>query len=131
MPIRDIDQVLHFLEENAEDELSLLESTGPEYFTTSQLWKLRGQWEVKNRLFRQFQQLLLRIAAFSPLWILGWMLFYWIGWEYLALLSLFLFPVSFIVFFAGLYHLRRFFKGKGHLDSTGEMIVEALRRRAG
>lgn len=131
MAIRDLDQLLQSLEGQAEDELVLLESTGPEYFTTAQLWRLRGQWEVKNRLFRRSQQWLVRLAAFSPVWIAGWWLFSLLGWKYLALLSLFLFPVFMILFFAGLYYTHRLFRGKGHLDATGEMIVGELKRRAG
>lgn len=131
MTIRNLNRVLQTLEDDAGDELALLESTGPQYFSTPELWKLRGQWEVKNRLFRDFQAFLLRLAAFSPVWIVLWGLCSLIGWSYLALLFLFMFPVSFMVFFAGLYYLRRVFKGKGHLDATGEMIVKELRRRAG
>ena len=130
MAIRNLERVLQYLEENAEDELELLESTGPEYFSTPELWKLRGQWEVKNRLFRDFQGFLIRLAAFSPVWIAVWGLCSLIGWSYPALLFLFMFPVTFLAFFAGLYYLRKVFKGKGHLDNTGEMIVRELRRRA-
>ncbi len=131
MAIRNLDQVLQSLEDDAGDELELLESTGPEYFSTPELWKLRGKWEVKNRLFRDFQNFLMRLAAFSPVWIAGWGLCSLVGWSYFSLLFLFMFPVSFIVFFAGLYYLRRVFKGKGHLDTVGEMIVRELRKRAG
>jgi hypothetical protein len=131
MAIRDLDQLLQSLEGQAEDELALLESTGPEYFTTAQLWRLRGQWEVKNRLFRSSQRWLLRLAAVSPGWIAGWWLLSLLGWRYLALLSLFLFPVSIFLFFTGLYYTHRLFRGKGHLDATGEMIVRELKGRHG
>ncbi len=131
MAIRDLDQLLQSLEGQAEDELALLESTGPQFFTTSQLWRLRGQWEVKNRLFRRSQHWLLWLAALSPFWMAGWWFFSLLDWRYLALLSLFLFPVSLILFFAGLYSTHHLFRGKGHLDATGEMIVRELKNRHG
>ena len=126
---RDIDSIIKSLESNAADELAYLESVGVGYFTTEQLLRLRGQWEVKHDLFDRFQQLLLRLVAYSPVWIGGWFLFEWLGWHYLALLSLALFPLSFVVFFAGLVFMRSFFKGKGHLSRVGEMIALELERR--
>lgn len=129
MAIRDIESIIKHLEGNAADELSYLESVGVEYFTTEQLLRLRGQWEVKNHLFYYFQRLLIRIVAYSPVWIAGWFLLEWIKWHYLALLSLALFPLSFVVFFAGLAFMHTFFKGKGHLSRVGEMIGEELERR--
>jgi len=131
MAIRDLDHLLRSLEGQAKDELALLESTGPEYFTTAQLWRLRGQWEVKNQLFRQAQQWLMRLAAIAPVWLVAWFLFSWLGWSYLALLSLFFFPVSLFLFFAGLYYTHRIFGGKGRLDAAGELIVRELKRRSG
>ena len=129
MPIRNIDGVIKHLEDNASDELAHLESVGPEFFTTEQLLRLRGQWEVKNHLFRAFQQLVVRIAAISPVWVAGYFLFTLLKLRYLALLSLALFPLSFVVFFAGLAFIFKYFKGKGHLDRVGEMIAEELNRR--
>jgi hypothetical protein len=126
---RDIDSIIKNLESNAADELAYLESVGVGYFTTEQLLRLRGQWEVKHDLFDRFQRLLLHLVAYSPVWIAGWFLFEWLGWHYLALLSLALFPLSFVVFFAGLVFMRSFFKGKGHLSRVGEMIAHELERR--
>lgn len=129
MAVQNIQQILRKLEESAEDELALLESTGPEFFTTAQLWRLRGQWEVKHRLFHRVQRGLLHLAAVSPLWIAGWFVFDLLGWTKLSLFFLLLFPVTFTLFFAGLYWMSRFFKSRGHLDITGEMIAKELRQR--
>jgi hypothetical protein len=131
MAIRDLDHLISNLEQSAEDELSLLEDTGPEYFSTTQLLRLYGQWEIKNRLFRIFQKLLLNIAAFSPLWVGGYFLGQAVGWTYLSLLLLAGFPLSFMVFFAGLIFIKVFFKGKGHLDQVGDQIKVELRKRSG
>ena len=129
MPIRNIDGIIKHLEDNASDELAHLESVGAEFFTTEQLLRLRGQWEVKNYLFKVFQQLVVRIVAISPVWVGGYYLFAFLKLKYLALLSLALFPLSFVVFFAGLAFIYSYFKGKGHLDRVGEMIAEELNRR--
>ena len=129
MAIRNIDGIIKHLEDNASDELAYLESVGAEFFTTEQLLRLRGQWEVKNYLFKVFQQLVVRIVAISPVWIGGYYLLAFLKLKYLALLSLALFPLSFVVFFAGLAFIYSYFKGKGHLDRVGEMIAEELNRR--
>ena len=129
MAIYDLDQVLSHLEDGAEDELALLESTGPAFYSTGDLLRLRGQWEIKNQLFRTYNRLLLGTVAISPIWIGLYFLADLLGWRYLSLLFLALFPLSFVIFFAGLLFMRRYFRGKGHLDNVGEMIVTELRRR--
>ncbi|MCO6493197.1 MAG: hypothetical protein J5I98_32555 [Phaeodactylibacter sp.] len=129
MPIHNIDGILKHLEDNASDELAHLESVGPEFFTTEQLLRLRGQWEVKNYLFKAFLKLVIRIVAISPVWICGYYLLAFLGLRYLALLSLSLFPLSFVVFFAGLVFIYSYFRGKGHLDRVGEMIAGELGKR--
>lgn len=126
---RNAENILSQLERSATDELSYLESVGAEYFSTAQLIRLKGQWEVKNRLFDQVQRLLLRIVAVSPLWIGAWLLFSFLQWTYVALLCLALFPLSFVVFGFGLYWMRCFFKNRGHLDTVGDMIDAELRKR--
>lgn len=131
MPIRDLDHMISHLEQTAEDELSLLEDTGAEYFTTPQLMRLYGQWEVKNRLFHTYQKLLIRIAALSPLWIGGYFIGQLLEWTYFSFLLLAGFPLSFMVFFAGLIFIKAFFKGKGHLDQVGDLIKVELRNRSG
>jgi hypothetical protein len=131
MAIRDLDHMISNLEQSAEDELSLLEDTGAEYFSTTQLLRLYGQWEIKNRLFHIYQKLLLKIAAFSPLWIGGYFIGQALGWTFFSLLLLAGFPLSFMVFFAGLIFIKTFFKGKGHLDQVGEQIKIELRKRSG
>ena len=57
MDIQNIDQLLNTIEENAEDELSFLLSTGPAYFSTATLLRLRGQWEAKNAFFHKIYTL--------------------------------------------------------------------------
>lgn len=129
MPIRDIDRLISHLEGNAADELAQLESVGASYYTTEQLLRLRGQWEVKNALFHTFQRLIIRIAASTPIWISVGFILYFLKWAYAAFLMMALVPLSFLLFFGGLLFMRAFFKGKGHIDRVGEMISEELNRR--
>lgn len=131
MAIRDLDKMISYLEHSAEDELSLLEDTGAEFFSSAQLMRLYGQWEIKNRLFHIFQKLLIKIAAFSPIWIAGYFIGQLLDWTFISLLLLAGFPLSFLIFFAGLIFIRAFFKGKGHLDQVGDLIKMELRKRSG
>ncbi len=126
---RNADGVLSYLEKKSSDELSLLESVGTEYFSTAELIRLKGQWEIKNKLFIQFQKYLIRIVAFSPVWLVGWFIFHLLHLPALAMFSLMLFPLSFMLFFSGLLFMRHFFPGKGHLDYIGDMINLELHRR--
>lgn len=127
---RNADSILKHLEHVSTDELAYLESVGAEYYSTAQLLRLKGQWEIKNQLFWQFQRILLRCAASTPIWLVLWFVFDLFEWKWLSLLSLALCPLCFLAFFAGLLFMRKFFKSKGHLESVGEMIdFELLKRR--
>lgn len=130
MPIHNIDGILNHLEKEAGDELELLQSTGAEFFSTADLLRLRGQWEIKHLLFGQLLRLLIYIAAIAPAWLLLWLLFDFLQWSWVALVCLALTPVSYLIFFAGLFFMRYFFKGKGHLEKVGEMITAELRKRS-
>ncbi len=124
-----VDGIINYLEKNAEDELSYLESVGAEFFTSAQLIRLKGQWEVKNQLFGRSQFLLVRIAGISPVWLALWFLFDLVDWNLLALFFLSLFPLSFLVFFGGLFLMGHYFKGKGHLEFVGDLIDLELCKR--
>lgn len=126
---RNVDGILTYLEKKSEDELSYLESVGAEFFSTAQLIRLKGQWEVKNLLFDRAQFLLVRIAGISPLWLVLWFVFEQVGWNKLSLFSLSLFPLSFFIFFGGLILMRIYFKGNGHLEFVGALIDLELWKR--
>jgi hypothetical protein len=130
MAIRsNLEKLLMNMETKAEDELSFLLSTGPEYFTTAQLIRLKGQWEVKNRLFHQLHRIILRIGALAPAWLLLWLICSGLKIPYLGLLFLFFFPFSLLTFLGGMVLLRYLFSGKGHLDLVGKLIQEELGKR--
>ncbi|MCR9099565.1 MAG: hypothetical protein NXI25_06405 [bacterium] len=125
----DLDHLLKDLEQGAADELSELESLGASFYPTGQLLRLRGQWEIKNTLFRKFQRFFIGAVATSPVWLVLWWLCLKIGLVRLGLIFLTLFPFSFLLFFFGLYFMHTFFKGQGHLDRVGEMISRELQQR--
>lgn len=129
MPDRSIKGILELFERQAEDELNLLSDTGPEFFSTPELIRLRGQWEVKSAFFYFFQKLLLQIVAASPVWIGLALVTFWFKWTGLALLFALLFPLSFLVYFVGLWWMHKVFRGRGHLDEVGSTIVKELEKR--
>lgn len=130
MPDRSIKGILELFERQAEDELNLLSDTGPEFFSTPELIRLRGQWEVKSAFFYFFQKVLLQIVASSPVWIVLAMLTFWLKWPILALLSVLLFPLSFLLYFVGLWWMHKVFRGRGHLDEVGRAIASELEKRS-
>lgn len=129
MEIRNLDNLLQELEQGATDELDFLWQTGAEYYSTAQLWRLRGQWEIKNDLFRRFQRLLLGIAAASPVWLLLSVGFLLMDVPRLATFCLLMFPITYFLFLMGQIFMRRYFKGRGHLEAVGAAIVAELRQR--
>jgi|GEM_PF-1692192 len=131
MPDRSIKGILDLFEKQAEDELNLLSDTGPEFFSTAELIRLRGQWEVKSALFYFFQKVLLQIVAISPIWMGLAVLGFWLKWNLLASIFVLLFPISFLLYFVGLWWMQKVFRGRGHLDEVGRKIAAELvaRRR--
>ncbi len=129
MDVQNIDRLLNTIEENAEDELSFLLSTGPAYFSTAQLLRLKGQWEAKNAIFHKTYTACLRIGASAPVWPLLWMLCKNIGLPFLGLVFLFLFLFSLCFFLGGMLLMRYLFHGNGHLDMVGAIINEELQKR--
>ena len=129
MPDRSIKGILNLFEQQAQDELNLLSDTGPEFFSTPELIRLRGQWEVKSAFFYLFQKLCLQIVAISPVWIVLGVMGFWLKWTLLALVFVLLFPLSFLLYFVGLWWMQKVFRGRGHQDEVGRRIAEELKRR--
>lgn len=130
MPVQpNLDETLQNMEEKAEDELSFLLSTGVEYFSTAQLMRLKGQWEIKNYYFHRLYKTWVRIGATAPIWLCIWLAFDLLGSPLIGFFFLFLFPLSLLIFFVGMMLMRRLFPGKGHLDMIGKMINNELKTR--
>ncbi len=129
MELSDIDRTLEKMESQASDELALLADTGPEFFSTPQLIRLYGQWEIKHLVFRKVQRLLVRTLAWSPAWLLLWIGFTVMGWTAAGIFCLVMFPLFFSFYFGCLLFQRRFFKGNAHKDFVGIAIREELEKR--
>lgn len=129
MEEHNLNKTLTEMESKAEDELSFLLSTGAEYFTTAQLIRLKGQWEVKNYYFHRLHKAWIRMAALAPAWLCVWLVLDLMGLPVLGLFFLFFFPFSLVSFFVGMFLMRWLFPGKGHLDMVGEMIQQEIIRR--
>lgn len=129
MDNRAINNLLSKLEKESNNEFGLLESTGPDYFSTSSLLELRGQWKERMRLFQVFHRLTILVGASSPAWIVLGAILGLLGLQLAATISLLMFPISFILFLASTFAIRAYFKGKGHLEMMGRMIENELIRR--
>ena len=121
--------LLERIETEAKDELTYFNQLDPHHFTTVELYRLLGQWEVKHQLFKQIQHFILWTVAISPIWLVAAYIFNLLTWTKLTILSLILFPCSFVIFFAGLYFMNITFHGKGHLEEVGEKIKGELKKR--
>lgn len=127
-----VQKIIQGLEDHARDELSFLLSTGPQHYATEDLYRLMGQLEIKLQLLHKFTRLNIYLAASAPVWLVLGLLFELIGWKALALWCLSLFPATFVLFFAALYAIKTYFKGKGDLLEIRTIIKsELLQRRWG
>jgi uncharacterized iron-regulated membrane protein len=126
-----IDRLSQQLEDLATDELRQLEDVGAEPFTTADLIRLRGQWQVKMALYRWAQPRLLKVIAWSPALLLAGVGLFWLGWNRPALLLISLFPFCFALYGLGMWVIRKFCGTSGHLEAVDEMIEEELGRRKG
>ena len=124
-----IDNVITDLEKRGKDEHSLLMEVGPGYFTTADLIRLLGQWEVKQALFQRFQKTLIWLGASSSGWLLIATLGYFLKLSYLASFALVMFPATAFFCFGGLIWMNIYFKGKGYLEQIEIEIREELKRR--
>lgn len=129
MKVKGIDEMAKQLEKKATDELSLLAEVGPDYFSTADLIRLKGQWQVKHQFFNQTNTGLLYLVAASPIWAVLSMIAFLFKMPAAGNLLLSLFPLSFLVFFVGLFMMKRVFKGNGHLAFVGEAIEQELTDR--
>ncbi|MEN0002808.1 MAG: hypothetical protein AAF798_01645 [Bacteroidota bacterium] len=130
MAIHDVDGILSHLEEGYENELSFLASTGVEVYSTADLIRLKGQWQVKNHFFYLLQRRLIRLAAYSPAAIvIGGLLYFAVGWIRLGLFISSLFPLSWMLIIFGFYFLKTSFRGQGHLEWVGQAIDDEIAKR--
>lgn len=124
-----IENVVSNIEKGGKDEHTLLMEVGAEYFTTADLIRLLGQWEIKFEIFNRFQKTLIWVGAASPAWLLIATIGYFINLQYLASFALIMFPVTAFICFAGLIWMNYYFKSKGYLEQIEILIREELKKR--
>ena len=121
--------LLQRIETEAKDELIYFDQLDPQYFTTSELYRLLGQWEVKDKYFQQIQDLILYAVASLPFWLIATFIFNSLIWSKLAIVSITLFYLAVITFLVGYYIMNVTLKGNKHLVEVGEKLKAELRRR--
>jgi hypothetical protein len=124
-----IDDYLKKLETEATDEFELLDSTGPEYFSTPELLELRGRWKERWAFFSVLHRGSILLGASSPIWILLGFAFGAMGLQTPAAISLLFFPVTFLSFIAVSIALKLHFGSRGQLEYLGRIIDIELSRR--
>ena len=129
MVIRNIDGITKHLEEAAGDELRQLDELGPEVYSTADLIRLRGQWQVKMELLSWLQKKMIRLLAWTPVWMIAYGIFNYLGWGIPTLISLGLIPLSFVLYGYGWYLQNRFCGRQSELDAVSELIDQELNRR--
>lgn len=124
-----IDRLSQQLEDLATDELRQLEEVGADMYSTADLIRLRGQWQVKMALLRWAQPRLMKIVAWSPSLLLMAGLFFALQWNRPALLFLSLFPFCFLLYILGMWVIRKFCGTQGQLEAIDRMIEDEMERR--
>ena len=124
-----VENVITDLEKKGKDEHVLLLEVGPSYFTTADLIRLLGQWEIKFELFERFQKTLLWLGASASAWLLIATIGYFVKLYYLTSFALVMFPVTAFLCFGGLIWVNIYFRGKGFLEQVETLIREELEGR--
>ncbi|MCB9283751.1 MAG: hypothetical protein H6563_06710 [Lewinellaceae bacterium] len=122
-------KILENIEREAEQDFSLLLSTGPTFFSTSQLLELRGRVLEREALFHRLHGAILWVGALSPCWIALGFIVGSLGWITLAAFVLGLFPLSFLLFLTGAFLLRSWLGTKGDLEHLRLLVEMELSRR--
>lgn len=127
-----VDRILKSIEEDASrgSELDQIVAFGPAFYSTGDLLRLLGKWEATILHFRELHRALLWIGASSPAWIIISLLMFLFGLPRAGYFIIALFPLSFLVFVAGAFWLKKRFTSQGHLEHIGELIRQELKRRS-
>ena len=131
MSTHNIDGITRRLEQLAGRELQQLVELGPEAYTTADLIRLRGQWEVKKELHDWLHPTIIRLLAWTPAYAALFTLFFFLNWGVLALLAVALIPLSFILAGIGWWIIQKFCGSQSHLEAVDELIEQEMDRRKG
>ncbi len=127
---RDIDKLLHQLNEQAEDEVRLLRELGPACFTDEDLLQLRGRCLERQRLATRYSKANMILGASSPLLLLFAIIFGLSGQVQTAAALLKAFPLAFVLFLGITWLLKVEFDSTGQLELLIDQIDAELERRS-
>jgi len=117
------------IEHSGQDDFTLLEEVGPNYFSTEELYYLKGQAAVKKALFEKIQSAILYLGLSIPVWIGLSFILGVSGLHTLARTSMMLTPITTLLFFTGLLFMHYFFKDRGHSENMESLIKKAINQR--
>ncbi|MBK8491142.1 MAG: hypothetical protein IPL49_09710 [Saprospirales bacterium] len=117
------------MEREAEEDFSLLLSTGPVFFSTAQLLEMYGRVLEREVLFHRLRRAIVWAGALSPSWILVGFIFGLMGWIPLASVAFVLFPVSLLFFLGGAFLLQSWLGTRGSLEHMRLLLEMELSRR--
>lgn len=127
--MRLMQQQLKQIENTAQDDFSLLEELGASYFSTEELYFLKGQAEVKKDLFSKMQTVVLFLGLGIPVSVALSFILGVSGFHYLAKTCLLLPPITTFLFFCGLAFIQFFFRGRAHSETVESLLKKAIKQR--
>lgn len=117
------------IEKSGQNDFALLEEIGPSYFSTKELYYLKGQAFMMRFFFNKAQTLVIYIGICIPIsLVLGFILAI-VGFPTIATTSLSLIPVITLLFFIGLGLMQFPVFKKGGSDDVWNLINKELENR--
>jgi len=122
-------KVLSNLESKAQDDFAMLEECGAEYFSTADLWELRGRWKEQTRMFKKLHKANIILGASAPVWLVLAAFFGIFGMVTAATFTVLIFPIVFFLFIVVAFFLRSQYRSTGYLEFIGLEIEQELKKR--
>ncbi len=119
------------LEQEASDELRLLDDLGPQQFDTEHLMELHAKVCEQITLQQKHQRISLSVGAAAAGWVILGAIAFLMGFQILTLAAFGLAAVSLATFLGLLLFSAQRYQTIGHLNSTRHSIEDELRSRRG
>jgi hypothetical protein len=125
---KSIDDLLHKIEQECNDDPDMLLIVDPENYTTEHLFQLRGRWLKRNNDYKKMHKLVFGLGAISPLFFAIGMS----GFTFSPILGVIFLPLSVFCFFGfliGIFTISARFKSTGYQNSIIQTIDRELKKR--
>lgn len=126
---REYDFLASQLSEDLATEEQQLEALGAEIFSTAQLIELRGRFRERLENFDFFQQNVLKIAIWSPAFLLVGGGLFWLKVYRLGMFLLVAFPIVLAVCLVGVFLIYQNFGRRGRMEHWLELVEDELKKR--